>query len=218
MLLVVVLLLVMTTSTAVFALRTTSGEQRAASEYSESIWSRSVAEGMTMAAMGWEELNSTPLQMGNTQNLDQRWMNQGSGAVFTTRYGLQAQTPGRGRSLDGLIDTQRFDMLRFPNGPAGFVVTRNALAPFQAPAPSARALDYRSLATDMSFLTYGSVGPGSQNATFRVRTVVTGFGETRAPTDRSEGLTSAGAGTGQRGEFTSIGVVRGYLDTVPPPF
>lgn len=215
-LLIVLLIVTMATGTAIYALNSTTIEQRLAGQLSEGVWTVCVAEGAAMSGVAdWE----TQGEQGAVSGIDQRWLQAGAPPpLFTTRYGVSAPTLGAVaggqapvRTFDGSADAPRFSVARFPAGAAGFVPPlRSALPPFDAPGPSPRVTDFRSITTSW---TAPMVGGQS-----RSRAEVTGFGETRLGSDVSDGLPLPGVATAatasQRGLHTTVAMVRAYVDTV----
>lgn len=210
-LLIVVLLLTMSISTALYAMRATSGEQRSAGELSDGAWARSLSEGMAMAAMGYEEqTTAAPGSVGNCNDLDIRWQSGGLPAPFSARYGIPSQACDKARSIDGVLDVVRFPAATFPLGAGGFMLPRNGRGPSSALIMrSPKTADYRSVATRL-WTTITTGLDGQTPPAVRSRTIITGIGETRAPGDATDSI----ATTGQRGSLTTIGMTRAYLDTL----
>jgi len=204
-LLIVLLIVMMATGTAMFALNATNGEQRVAGQLVEGAWTVCIAEGATMSGVADVETDNRQSATG----VDQRWV--GVNSVFTQRYGVAAPTVSpTTRSFDAAEDAARFPVALFPLGPTGFApALRSGLAPFQAPSPSLRVADFRSLARVWSVPTQGGQT--------RTRAEITGFGETRIASDATDlfPLPGNGAATaGQRGLYTTVSMVRAYVDRI----
>jgi hypothetical protein len=208
--LVVLMMLLMATGTALYAMHSTSYEQRASSSFGEANWNRSQAECVTMAGLAIvEEQTPVRAQPLSTQWTDVGGMRSQLSQEFAMPTPLLGTSAGSAADLAISYDTEQDSPSFFggnlPGGLSAFIgPDRRGVQPYPAPHPTI-GNNVVSLPGSTPGVANGKLGQELK------RTIITGFGVLLVNGENTPQTTDS---SNVRGLHEVISMSRAYVDQV----